>query len=92
MIITTCDLPDKKYHVIDVIFSYGNSQEKFLKTANPLEAYPKVRDALKAEAEKISADAVIGAHFDYRVATKQGCGGNGMVFEVFAYGTAVKFE
>ena len=44
MIVSTTNT-DKNYKVLEVIFAYGNSEDKFLKTANPLEAYPKVRDA-----------------------------------------------
>ena len=92
MFITTTELTHIKYKIIEVVFAYGSSDSGFLKTANPMEAYPKVRDLLKNEAEKIGADAVIGAHFDYRTAVKSGCSGNQSSFEVFAYGTAIKSE
>lgn len=92
IIVSTENINNKNYEIIDIIFAYGSSDEKFFKTANPLEAYPKVREQLREEAIKLGADAVIGTHFDYRVAMKQGCGGVGQSFEVFAYGTAIKFK
>ncbi|MCX6726231.1 MAG: heavy metal-binding domain-containing protein [Candidatus Shapirobacteria bacterium] len=91
-IVTTTDLNDKKCEILEIVFAYGSSSGGMFKTANPLEAYPKVRDQLAEAGTKIGADAVIGAHFDYRVASKQGCGGDTQAFEVFAYGTAVKFK
>lgn len=90
MIITTGDLRDKNYEILEVIFAYGSSDTGFIKSANPMEAYAKVRDLLKQNAEKMGANGVVFAHFDYRVAVKQGCGGGGQSFEVFGYGTAVK--
>jgi uncharacterized protein YbjQ (UPF0145 family) len=54
-------------------------------------AYNKVCEKLKDEASEIKADAIVGAHFDYRVAAKTGCF-SGQAFEVIAYGTAVKFS
>lgn len=92
IIITTLDIQDKKYEVLEIVFAYGSSDGALFKTANPLEAYPKVRDQLGETAIKIGADAVIGVSFDYRVSMKQGCGGSNQSFEVFAYGTAVKFK
>lgn len=90
MLVSTTNI-DKKYEVIDIVFAYGNSTQGFLKTANPMEAYPKVKEALISEAEKLSAEGIIGITFDYRVAVKSGCGSSSQVFEVFAYGTAIKF-
>lgn len=90
MIVTTCDITDKKYEVLEIVFGYGSSGGLF-KSANPMEAYPKVRDQLKVSAEKLKADALIGVNFDYRVAVNTGCGSSSQVFEVFAYATAVKF-
>jgi hypothetical protein len=88
LILSTGDIR-QNYTIIDPVFAYGSSNDGFLKTANPLEAYSKVADLLKDRAAKMGADGIIHATFDYRVAAKTGCGG-GKAFEVFAYGTAVK--
>jgi Putative heavy-metal-binding len=78
------------YDIIDLVFAYGSSGEGFLKTANPLEAYGKVADQLRERAAKIGANGVVHAAFDYRTAVGAGCGSGKQVFEVFAYGTAVR--
>jgi uncharacterized protein YbjQ (UPF0145 family) len=91
MIVTTTNLSEK-YEIMDVVFAYGSSGEGFLKTANPMEAYPKVLEELKKNAKNKGADAIVGAKFDYRVAAGTGCSNGKQVFEVFAYGTAVKFK
>lgn len=86
MFITTNDT-DRSYEVAGIIFGYGNTK----KSGNPLEAYSNARESLKEEAKKLEADAVVGTSFNYRDASKQGCGGPSPIFEVYAYGTAVKF-
>lgn len=86
MFITTNDI-NKSYEVVEIIFAYGNTK----KSSNPIEAYSNARESLKNEAEKLEADAVVGSSFNYRDAPKQGCGGPSPIFEVYAYGTAVKF-
>lgn len=73
MLVSTGDIHEKKYQIIEVVFAYGSSIDGFLKTANPMEAYKKVTEALRDEAKKHKGDAVIYAHFDYRVAAKAGC-------------------
>lgn len=91
MIVSTTDIK-KDYEILDVVFAYGSSGTGWLKTANPMEAYPKVLEELKSNAVKIGAEAIVGATFDYRVAVGTGCSNGKQVFEVFAYGTAVKFK
>ncbi len=92
MIITTGDILDKKYEILDVIFAFGTPENKMFKTNNPLEAFPKVSEELKMIAGDMHADAIVHACFDYRVAVRQGCGSNATVVEVFGYGTAVRFK
>lgn len=90
ILVSTGQIP-YAHDVIGPVFAYGSSKEGFLRTANPIEAYHKVTTVLQQEAAKFGADAVIFASFDYRVAVSFGCWGNRQVFEVFAYGTAVRF-
>ena len=78
------------YVIIDVIFAYGNSSETFFKGANPMQAYERVSNRLEQIAAQMGADTVLWVQYDYRVALNQGLFGPNQVFEVFAYGTAVK--
>lgn len=61
--------------------------------ADPFEAYNAAVEGLRRAALRRGGDAVVFARFDHRVAvTKESTmgGERGQVFEVFAYGTAVK--
>jgi transcriptional regulator of nitric oxide reductase len=78
------------YKIIDVIFAYGHSSQTLFNGANPLEAYQKVSDILEHTAAQIGAEAVLWVRYDYRVALNSGLVTTNQVFEVFAYGTAVK--
>jgi uncharacterized protein YbjQ (UPF0145 family) len=78
------------YKIIDVVFAYGNSSQSFFKVANPMEAYRKVSDMLEQSAIQVGANAVLWVKYDYRVALNQGFLTTNQVFEVFAYGTAVR--
>lgn len=89
VILSTGEVPFN-YKIIDVVFAYGNSSETFFKGANPMQAYERVSTMLEQAAAKIGADAVLWVKYDYRVAPNQGLFGPNQVFEVFAYGTAVK--
>jgi hypothetical protein len=91
IVLSTGDI-HKEYTIIDTVFAYGSSDQGFLKSANPVEAYEKVGELLKERAKKMGADGIAFTTFDYRVAVKSGCMSNNQSFEVFAYGTAVKFE
>ena len=86
--LSTGDLK-QPYDIVDVVFAYGSSGEGFLKTANPLEAYGKVANELRDHAAKLGANAIVNAAFDYRTASGTGCSSGKLLFEVFAYGTAV---
>lgn len=55
-----------------------------------MEAYQRVSTMLEQAAAQIGANAVLWVKYDYRVATTQGFLTTNQVFEVFAYGTAVK--
>jgi hypothetical protein len=88
VLLSTGEIP-LPYDVLDAVFAYGSSNDGFLKTANPLEAYQKVAGVLKERALAVGGNGVTFATFDYRVAANSGCGG-GKAFEVFAYGTAVR--
>lgn len=78
------------YEIIDIVFAYSNSSENFFQGANPIQAYEEVSNVLEQTAAQMGADAVIWIKYDYRVALNQGPLGPNQVFEVFAYGTAVK--
>ncbi|MBU3979177.1 YbjQ family protein [Patescibacteria group bacterium] len=92
MIITTSDIVDKKYEIIDVVFAFGSAKNGIFKTENPSEGYPKVKELLKEKAKELGADAIIGVRFNYRDIVNQGCGTTTRSFEVHGYGTAIKFK
>src|SRR5215211_652990 len=79
-----------QYRVIDVVFAYGNSSQSFFKGVNPMEAYQRVSTMLEQAAAQVGANAVLWVKYDYRVSLTQGFLTTNQVFEVFAYGTAVK--
>ena len=87
VIICTGSIP-QAHQVLDVAFAHGSSSDGFLETANPLEAYTKITDALRHQAAAMGGNAIIHATFDYRVAASPVTGRKAL--EVFAYGTVVK--
>ena len=89
MLLSTGDIKDN-YQVLDLVFASGNSTEGFLKNCQPIDAYQKVAQLLAKTASSIGADGVINIRFDFRVAATQGVFSPNQVFEVYAYGTAVK--
>ena len=89
ILLSTGEAPTN-YQIIDVVFAYGNSSQTFFKGANPMEAYQRVSDMLEQAAAQIGANAVLWVKYDYRVAINQGLVLTNQVFEVFAYGTAVR--
>jgi transcriptional regulator of nitric oxide reductase len=89
IILSTGEIPFD-YKIIDVVFAYGHSSQTFFRGANPMEAYQRVSDILEQTAAQIGAEAVLWVKYDYRVALSSGLVTTNQVFEVFAYGTAVK--
>lgn len=92
MFISTTDLPHQKYTVIGPVFDYANSGTGMKKLSSPMQTYDVVVKQLEAKAAAMGADAIIGATFDFRVVAEKGMAHKKNLFEVIAYGTAVKLD
>ena len=89
MILSTGDIKGN-YEIIDLVFAYGDSTaEGCFGSCTPPQAYEKASQLLAQSATGKGANAVINIRFDFRVAQNFR---NKQVFEVFAYGTAVKVK
>lgn len=100
IIISTC-IPSWEYEIIDTIFAIDAHEQglftQLLEThmglhigANPSKAFDRVKAQLKSQCAALKCDAIIGCHFEHRVAVAQGMLGNKQAIEIFAYGTAVR--
>ena len=78
------------YTILDVVFAIGNSIQGFLNVADPVEAYSGVLKSLKKAAVKKGGDAVINVAFNYRSGFEEGALAKKQVFEIIAFGTAVR--
>jgi len=89
MVLSTGDIK-RDYEIIDLVFAYGDSTaEGCFGNCTPSQAYEKAAQILGHNAMGKGANAVINVRFDFRVAQDYR---NKQVFEVFAYGTAVKVK
>lgn len=89
IIISTGDLK-QDYTIIDTLFAMDSSKGGVLFSANPGEAFKGVKAQLVKACKAAGGNAIINCQFEYRVAVSQGLMGSKQVFEIFAYGTAVK--
>ncbi len=80
------------YKVIDTIFALDANKEGIFSGADPNAAFNGVKEQLRKKCANIGGDAVIYCQFQYRVAVGDGLMNKKQVVEIFAYGTAVKFE
>ena len=91
ILITTGDIKED-YEIIDAVFALDSCKEGFFKSADPNDAFDKVKNGLRKKAGELGGHAVINCQFEYRVAVAQGFGGAKQVIEIFAYGTAVRLH
>ncbi len=91
MIIATGDIKEN-YSIIDTIFAMDSHKEGFLSSADPNKAFEGVKAQLSKKCKSLGGDAVINCEFEYRVAVGDGLMSKKQVIEIFAYGTAVKFD
>lgn len=82
----------REYEVLDTIFAFDSHKEGFFTNASPHKAFDGVRKELSEQCKKLGGDAVISCMFEYRNAIGSGLFGKKAVIEIFAYGTAVKFQ
>jgi hypothetical protein len=78
----------ENYHVLDTIFAIDSNSAGFFSGADPSVAFDGVKEQLRKKCASIGGDAVIYCEYQYRVALD----GKKQCIEIFAYGTAVKFE
>lgn len=93
IIISTGDL-HKPYEILDVIFAIGSSTAKgWGSSVNSGKAFDEVKDLLETKCKKLGGNAVINCQFEYRNAVESKLiGKDNQVLEIFAYGTAVKYD
>ena len=88
-LLSTGEIP-YPYEPIDLVFASGSSNQAMFKGVQPMEAYRLASKLLSNVAMTIGANAVINIRFELRTAATQGFFDSYLVFEVYAYGTAVK--
>lgn len=93
VIICTGDL-NKPYEIIDTIFAMdSNTAKGWGSQADPGKAFKGVKDELEKQCKKLGGNAVINCQFEYRNALEAKLiGKDNQVIEIFAYGTAVKYD
>jgi len=90
VIISTGDIKSN-YQIIDVIFATDSHGGGITAVhADPSKAFAGVKKQLEQKCKSLKGDAVINCQFEYRVAVVNGLMSKKQVFEIFAYGTAVK--
>ena len=92
IVISTGDV-HQNYKVIDAIFAFDSHEQGFIfGQADPGKAFDGVKDQLRKKCLAQGGDAVICCQFEYRVAAADGLPGKErQVFEILAYGTAIKY-
>lgn len=92
ILITTGDL-HLSYEPIDSIFAVDQHTGGFFTgSADPNKAFDGVKQRLRRICHLRGGDAVVNCQFEYRVAVAPALIGTSQVFELFAYGTAVRIK
>lgn len=81
----------RNYEIIDVVFAMDSFSPGMFSSDDPNKAFQGVRKQLVSKCVSLKGDAVIHCHFDYRPSQGDGVMSKKQVFELFAYGTVVKF-
>ena len=90
--VTTGDIK-KNYEIETVVFNIGSSDGMLSFIGpSPDSAFRNAEAQLKIQAANLNCDAVIHAQFEHRITVSKGAFGPNQGIEVFAYGTAVKFN
>jgi len=83
---------EKPYAVLDTVFAIDSHKAGFFSNADPNKAFDGVKKQLVEKCAKLGGHAVLCCQFEYRNAVDSGLFGAKQVIEIFAYGTAVRFE
>lgn len=71
----------------------SNTAKGWGASANPGKAFEGVKEALEKECKRLGENAVVFCQFEYRNALEAKLiGKDNQVIEIFAYGTAVKYD
>ena len=82
---------NRPFSVLDMVFGFASSNGGCQAKSSTEDVYEKALDRLIESAVEMEADGVLFVGFQNRVATAAGCFGPQQVFEVFAWGTAVRW-
>lgn len=81
----------EQYQVLGLVVGFASVSEGCSSGVNVEGTYQTALRRLTESATAQGADGLIFVNFQNRVAVKPGCTGPSQAFEVFAWGTAVKF-
>jgi hypothetical protein len=82
----------RPYEVIQLVTAYASSDEKFLGRISGGEAYTAALQRLQQAATGLGADALIYVNLHGNLGIKRAFVGEVHMYEVFAWGTAVRFS
>jgi hypothetical protein len=82
---------NRPFKVLDLVIGFASRAEGCGGKIDVEAVYEKALKRLIEGAEELEASGVLFVNFQNRVASAQGCGGVQQVFEVFAWGTAVRW-
>jgi uncharacterized protein YbjQ (UPF0145 family) len=87
------DIPES-YEVIGIISGFASTTPEGCGSISfdVPKAYSKALESLQMSANSRGADAVIFVNFQNRIGVAPSCSGGSQSLEVFAWGTAVKFN
>lgn len=91
IILNTWNINDD-YEVLDAIFAFDSHKWWFFENSDPSKAFDWVKEILKKKCAELWGDAIISCQFEYRAAVSDSMFGSKQIFEIFAYGTAVKIS
>lgn len=91
MLVSSGDI-GRPYEVISLVTGYATSDEKFLGSISGGAAYEAAIKRLQEAAGKLGADALIYVNLHGNMGIKRAFVGEVHMYEVFAWGTAVRFS
>lgn len=90
MLMSSGGIPGQ-YQVVQMVFGFASATEGCNGVINSQAVYQMATQRLVESATAAGASGVLFVGFQNRVAVSRGCSGPKQAFEVFAWGTAVRF-
>ena len=90
MLISSGDA-NRPFKVLGLVVGYASRTRSLRGKLNPESVYEEALERLTESADEHNADGLLFVNFQSRVASDQGCSGPLQAFEVFAWGTAVRW-